>query len=159
MKIQVEADLLQQIRAHAESGYPMEVCGFLLGTLDPESDKAYVAGRRPAANERVDAARRRYLIDPAEYQLAEREAANAGRQIVGVYHSHPDVSAQPSTFDLNHAWPNQVYIIVSVNRGATSDLRGWILAHDRQSFNQVEISDHDANRSPARAEGATCLRC
>ena len=159
MKIQVESDLLQQIRAHAESGYPMEVCGFLLGMLDPERHKAYVEGRRPVANERVDAAHRRYLIDPAEYQVAEREAANAGRQIVGVYHSHPDVSAQPSTFDLNHAWPNQIYIIVSVHHGAASDLKGWILAPDRQSFNRVEISDHDANRSTARVEGVTCLKC
>lgn len=159
MKIQVESDLLQQIRTHAESGYPMEVCGFLLGMLDPERHEVYVEGRRPAANERVDAAHRRYLIDPAEYRAAEREATNAGRQIVGVYHSHPDVSAQPSTFDLDHAWPNQIYIIVSVNHGAASDLKGWILAHDRQSFNQVEISDYNANRSPARVEGATCLRC
>ncbi len=159
MKVQIESDLLQQIRAHAESGYPMEVCGFLLGTLDSERHKACVERRRPAANERADAAHRRYLIDPAEYRVAEREAANAGGQIVGVYHSHPDVSAQPSTFDLNHAWPNQIYIIVSVNHGAASDLKGWVLAHDRQSFNQLEISDHNAKRSPARVEGATCLRC
>ncbi len=159
MKIQVESDLLQQIRAHAESGYPMEVCGFLLQEVATRTGGRFVEGRRPAANERVDAARRRYSIDPAEYRLAEREAANAGRQIVGVYHSHPDVSAQPSTFDLNHAWPNQIYIIVSVHHGAASDLKGWILAPDRQSFNRVEISDHDANRSTARVEGVTCLKC
>jgi proteasome lid subunit RPN8/RPN11 len=158
MKIQLENGVLQQVQAHAESGYPAEVCGFLLGSLDLEKREIRVEGGRPATNERVDAAHRRYLIEPAEYRTAEREATDAGTQIVGIYHSHPDAPAEPSTFDLTHAWPNQVYIIVSVNHGAAGDLKGWVLTHDRQSFNQVKISDYDARRSPARVEGATCLR-
>lgn len=157
MKVQIESDLWQQIRTHAEAGYPLEVCGFLLGSFDLERGRVHIAAKRPATNERVGLAHRRYLIEPAEYRLAEQEATKAGTQIVGIYHSHPDAPAEPSTFDLTHAWPNQVYIIVSVNHGAASDLKGWILSHDRQSFDQVEIS-HDASRPPARAEGAICLR-
>lgn len=157
MKIHVESSLWQQIRTHAESGYPLEVCGFLLGSLDLEKREIHIQGGRPATNERIDAAQRRYRIEPAEYRTAEQEATDAGTQIVGIYHSHPDAPAEPSTFDLTHAWPNQVYVIVSVNHGAASELTGWILAHDRHSFDRVEIP-HDASRPLARVEGAKCLR-
>jgi proteasome lid subunit RPN8/RPN11 len=156
MTIQVDGDLWQQIQAHAESGYPLEVCGFLLGSLDLERREIHIEGGRPATNERIDAADHRYLIEPAEYRTVEREATDAGTQIVGVYHSHPDAPAEPSTFDLAHAWPNQVYVIVSVVEGVASQLKGWMLTDDRQSFNEVEITDRDAVQSPARVEGVTC---
>lgn len=156
MKIQVEGDLWQQIRAHAQSGYPAEICGFLLGSLDLKAGEIHLEAGRPATNGRVDAAHHRYLIEPVEYQTVEREATNAGTQIVGIYHSHPDTSAEPSTFDLTHAWPNQVYIIVSVRQGAVSDVKAWMLTDNRQSFDNVQISDRNASRSTPRLEGATC---
>ena len=40
--------------------------------------------------------------------------ATRGLDLLGFYHSHPDHPAQPSQFDLDHAWPSFSYVIVSV---------------------------------------------
>jgi len=158
MKLKVGSELLEQVRAHAASGYPLEVCGFLLGSLDLDAREIHVRGSRLAVNGRVDAAHHRYLIDAEEYRVAERQAADDGIEIVGVYHSHPDASAEPSAFDLAHAWPNQVYLIVSVEHGAVGDLTGWVLTNDRRSFAQVEFSAYGATLPTSGVEGAACLK-
>ena len=158
MRLKVGSELLEKLRAHVVSGYPLEVCGFLLGSLDPDARETHVRSSRLAINGRVDAAHHRYLIEAEEYRVVERQAADDGMDIVGVYHSHPDAPAEPSAFDLAHAWPNQIYLIVSVEQGAVGDLTGWVLTDDRRSFARVEISVHGATLSTARVEGATCLK-
>ena len=58
--------------------------------------------------------RRRLLVRPSDYMLAEKKAAALGGELVGFYHSHPDHPARPSQFELDHAWPNFHYVIVAV---------------------------------------------
>jgi proteasome lid subunit RPN8/RPN11 len=53
---------------------------------------------------------------------------------VGFYHSHPDHPAEPSSFDLEHAWPYYSYLIVSVRDGRVADARSWRMAPDRSRF-------------------------
>jgi proteasome lid subunit RPN8/RPN11 len=36
---------------------------------------------------------------------AEKQARDAGGDLLGFYHSHPDHPARPSQYDLDHAWP------------------------------------------------------
>ena len=50
--------------------------------------------------------RRRFLVRPSDYRLAEQRAAELGGELLGFYHSHPDHPARPSQFDLDHAWPS-----------------------------------------------------
>ena len=61
--------------------------------------------------------RRRFLVRPSDYQLAERRATELGGELLGFYHSHPDHPARPSQYDLDHAWPTFAYIIVAVAAG------------------------------------------
>ena len=56
--------------------------------------------------------RRRFLVRPSDYRLAEQRAAELGGELLGFYHSHPDHPARPSQFDLDHAWPTFAYVIV-----------------------------------------------
>jgi proteasome lid subunit RPN8/RPN11 len=126
-----------RIRAHAEAGYPDEVCGFLFGAMDASARSFDVHGIRPAVNRRENRASRRYRIDPAEYRTAEREAEEKGLELVGIYHSHPDAPARPSEYDREHAWPNAAYLIVSVRAGRAGELTAWILAEDRSTFDEL----------------------
>lgn len=89
-----------------------------------------------------DSARNRYLIDPLIYMKIERDADKRGLQVLGIYHSHPDVAARPSQFDLDHAWPNFSYLIVSMAKGKAVESNSWRLRDDRSAFDQepVEIS-------------------
>ena len=70
---------------------------------------------------------------------AEAEADRSGRRLLGFYHSHPDHPAEPSAFDLEHAWPNLSYVIVSVRGGRVDQIRSWRLRHDRLQFDEESV--------------------
>ena len=53
---------------------------------------------------------------------------------MGTYHSHPDVAARPSGYDLEHAWPWYRYLILSIVEGVVREERVWELRSDRSSF-------------------------
>ncbi len=147
MTVALPSALLREIRSHSEAGYPQEICGFLLGSRLSTS-KFVIERVIPIANRRTDEdeARRRYLIGPAEYRAAERQAELEGLEIAGIYHSHPDAPARPSEYDLEHALPFCAYIIVSVMEGAAGETTAWLLADDRAAFRPLEIT---LERSPA----------
>jgi proteasome lid subunit RPN8/RPN11 len=96
----------------------------------------------PISNEReADARRNRFLIGPMEMLRGERHARSLGLDIVGIYHSHPDVPAVPSQFDLEHAWPVYSYIIVTATATGAGPLRSWELREDRSGFDEEAIRD------------------
>ena len=109
--------------AHARAGAPEEVCGILAGTRDGSEGR--VAERHPAENV-ADRPRSRYEIDPRE-QLDRMEAvADAGRAVVGFYHSHPRGPAEPSATDVEEAtWPDRSYVIVSLDEDGTATVGAW----------------------------------
>ncbi len=129
--------VLQAIDAHLEASYPSEGCGFLLGTTSPYTvcDHLMVPNRR----EGDGAAANRYLITPNDFQDAERRAAELGVQLIGTYHSHPDVAAVPSDYDREHAWPTYRYLIVRVAAGVAGRHRVWELIDDRSRFREHAV--------------------
>jgi proteasome lid subunit RPN8/RPN11 len=124
---------LHQIHEHLQSTYPNEGCGVMLG------QNGIVSEVIPADNQRNDSARNRYLIDPLIYLMIEREADKRKLQVLGIYHSHPDVAAQPSKFDLDHAWPDFSYLIISVVKGKAVESNSWRLRDDRSAFDQEAV--------------------
>lgn len=97
-----------EILAHAEAGGDEEVCGVLAGE---DGEHACVDAVHRASNV-ADRPRTRYRIDPEE-QLAIIEAIeDAGREVVGFYHSHPEGPPVPSETDAERAaWPGYAYAI------------------------------------------------
>jgi proteasome lid subunit RPN8/RPN11 len=90
-------------------------------------DERYITEIVPMANSYQGDRRVRYSIDPMEYYRAEMRAAEMKMRIFGVYHSHPDVLARPSAFDLEHFFPWYSYLIVSVVGGSVAEYRAWKL--------------------------------
>lgn len=133
------AGVMGRIRDQAESGYPEEVCGGLLG--DAREGAVEVREAVPLSNARDDERRRRYLIGPEEVLGLERRAESAGLQVVGYYHSHPDAPAKPSEFDRANAWPWYIYLIVSVESGQAGPARAWRLAESRDRFESVRFRE------------------
>ena len=131
--MKLSQQLLHQIRQHLEAGYPNEACGVMLG------QNGIVSEVVSADNQRTDSARNRYLIDPLIYLKIERETDKRGLQVLGIYHSHPDVAARPSQFDLDHAWPDFSYLIISVVKGKAMESNSWRLRDDRSAFDQENI--------------------
>lgn len=109
--------------AHARSGAPEEVCGILGGTRDGREHR--VAKRHPAENV-ADRPRSRYEIDPREQLDRMETVADAGREVVGFYHSHPRDPPEPSPTDVEQAtWPDRSYVIVSLDEDATETVGAW----------------------------------
>jgi proteasome lid subunit RPN8/RPN11 len=127
------------IRRHGEETYPHECCGALVGR-DGRAD-AVVA----LPNTTDEGPRRRFLVRPSDYRLAEQRAGELGGELLGFYHSHPDHPARPSQFDLDHAWPNFAYVIVAVAAGAAGDMTVWRLKNDRSTFEEGTLQHGDEN--------------
>lgn len=129
MEIRIHSQALQQMHRHAENDYPHECCGFFYGL---EDDARLVHIARIADNATESNRRRRFLIDPKDYQQAEKYAVDHDLELLGVYHSHPDHPAEPSEHDRKVAMPWFSYIIISVEGGEVADTRSWRLNSSRQ---------------------------
>ena len=125
------------IRRHGEETYPHECCGALVG-------RGGVTATVPLPNTTEEGPRRRFLVRPSDYRMAESRAAELGGELLGFYHSHPDHPARPSQFDLDHAWPNFAYVIVAVATGTSREMTVWFLKDDRSSFEEGDL-DGDEN--------------
>src|SRR5262245_48212713 len=119
-----------EIRHHAEQTYPHECCGAMIGRA------GQVSAIVELPNTTEEGPRRRFLVRPSDYRLAEQRAAALGEELIGFYHSHPDHPARPSQFDLDHAWPTFAYVIVAVAAGTAGDMTVWFLRDDRSSFEE-----------------------
>jgi adenylyltransferase/sulfurtransferase len=104
VKLELSAAVLEEIYVHADSGYPEEVVGFVVGPLEApagdevrrclnlqstEKARAIVPGR---------SAERAYELGPKD-QLFLARSERAARQVKIIYHSHPDVGAYFSGTD------------------------------------------------------------
>jgi proteasome lid subunit RPN8/RPN11 len=142
----ITAEVGAAIRRHGEETFPHECCGALVGGPDAVLDVV------PLPNTTEEGPRRRFLVRPSDYKLAEERARQQGAELLGFYHSHPDHPARPSQFDLDHAWPTFAYIIVSVMSGRAGDMTVWYLKEDRSTFDEGTLNgDHntDSHSAPA----------
>src|SRR5215831_10556298 len=114
--LQLTDSVVQAIRRHGEEVYPHECCGALIGPVGA------VTATVPLPNTTEEGPRRRFLVRPSDYRMAEARARELGGDLLGFYHSHPDHPARPSQYDLDHAWPNFAYVLVSVMSGTSRDM-------------------------------------
>jgi proteasome lid subunit RPN8/RPN11 len=136
----------QAIRRHGQETYPHECCGAMVGR------DGRVTGVVALPNTTEEGPRRRFLVRPSDYRLAERRAGELGVELLGFYHSHPDHPAKPSQYDLDHAWPTFAYVIVAVAAGAAGDMTVWYLQDDRSRFLEGSLHHGENSHSdPAQA--------
>jgi len=140
----------ESIRRHGADAYPDECCGALLGQAT-DSGKV-IAEAVPLENARTESRENRFLVDDLAYVQVEREADRRGLALLGFYHSHPDHPAEPSRFDLDHAFPWFSYVIVAVRSGAPEAMTCWTLTEERDRFVQEPIVRE--TRASGAMEGA-----
>jgi proteasome lid subunit RPN8/RPN11 len=137
--ITLTAETQNALFREGEAAYPDECCGFVTGRAD--GDVRAASGVLPIGNARERAeAYHRFEIAPSDFLAAERAAAEAGVDIIGIYHSHPDHPAAPSDYDLEHALPYYSYLILPVVRGKAGRLASWRLEDDRSGFAREALS-------------------
>lgn len=136
--IEIKKNHIDQIKEHAQKDYPYECCGILLGKF--ENGEKTVTQVLEISNEKEEENRHnRYLIPSSKILETELYAIKNGLDIVGFYHSHPDHSAVPSAYDVEHALPVYSYLIVSVYAAKAVDFTISVLSADRSKFEKELI--------------------
>lgn len=125
------ATLRQQMLDHALARPAEEACG-LVGGHGGAPVRYY-----PVANDAPDRARS-FLMNAREQIDAMRRMREAGEDLLGIFHSHPQASAVPSATDLElAAYPGTVYFIASLS-GGTPELRAW--RYDGRAFSDLPLA-------------------
>jgi proteasome lid subunit RPN8/RPN11 len=130
---------LKKIIKHARDTYPYECCGILVGSRSKAGRR--VTAVHPAQNKNKKQARDRYEIDPIEYMTVETSARESGAEVVGFYHSHPDHTPHPSTFDAIRAWPTSSlsYLIIGVGKSGPPKYRSWVWHPRKEGFEEEHL--------------------
>jgi proteasome lid subunit RPN8/RPN11 len=137
----IPAAMAAEIVAHAQAGYPEEVCGIIAGR-DAEAMTLY-RGRNVSSTPQVT-----YELDIDTLALQIGFEAE-GFQLVGIYHSHPHGPDIPSVTDIAQAYyPDAVYIICSMIDPTRPSLRGFRIG-SRDAI-EVRLAGHDRRMGEPR---------
>ncbi|MDR2759372.1 MAG: M67 family metallopeptidase [Spirochaetaceae bacterium] len=137
--IALHAEAEKRIREEGERAWPNECCGFLFGALEggeKRADAVLAVENAREAGEQYH----RFVITPEDVMQAEREARRQKKDILGIYHSHPDHPAKPSDYDREQALPFYSYVIVAVQGGKAADLTSWELTGARDQFLEEKVT-------------------
>lgn len=116
-------DHMQQMIVHAYNSLPYEACGLLEGK----------AGRVQAvyAGINADNSPVRYRMDPQEQLRTMHTIELAGRELLGIFHSHTHGPSIPSATDHAQAYyPDAVYIIMARDPNGAWKMQGYNLHED-----------------------------
>lgn len=95
----------------------------------------------PARNAATHPAKE-YEIAAEELFRLLREIRDAGLQLLGIYHSHPNGLQEPSPRDIELAYyPGAVYFIISIKEGAEQTVRAFSIHGPEVSELRIEIVD------------------
>ena len=128
----------EYIRLHLENSFPNEGCGFFYGIENADGSRVVLLAEAVQNAKKGDQSRR-FEIHPLDYVKAEQKALELNLQLLGIYHSHPNHPAIPSSFDLAKAMPYFSYIILSVQDGAAAELTSWRLNEKRGQFDEEQV--------------------
>jgi proteasome lid subunit RPN8/RPN11 len=136
--------LAEQVHEHARSGYPFEVCGVFVGR------EGAVLQVERVANRETESPRVRYQIAPEDLFRIQREAREAGHEILGYYHSHPDHPARPSETDRRIAAEGLsdgvVHMVFSVDGSGRTVPSAWVFRDARHAFEEEPMAVVDGGR-------------
>jgi proteasome lid subunit RPN8/RPN11 len=132
--MRIAQSLIDEMVAHAREELPNECCGMIAGV-----DGAVTAVHRVA---NAAASPLRYEMDPQEQYDVWKAIENDGKELLAIYHSHTKSAAYPSQTDVNQAvaWPDQIYVIVSLQDPGAPDVKAYLLKDLRIADVEIAVS-------------------
>ena len=119
--MRIAQSLIDEMVAHARADLPNECCG-MVGGVDGEASVVI-----PVVNSAASPLR--FEMDPQGQYNALKAIEDEGKEMLAIYHSHTKSAAYPSQTDVNQAvaWPEQVYVIVSLADEDAPDVKAYLL--------------------------------
>ena len=115
--------------AHAQSTYPNECCGVMLGSIDDDNKTVEIAMN--LENAYAGPQNEHYEVRPEDLLMADREARKLGMDVIGIFHSHPDCAAYFSKTDLENSCPWYSFIVLSIQKGTFDHANSWLPNEER----------------------------
>jgi proteasome lid subunit RPN8/RPN11 len=137
-KLVLRHSQLEQILDHARQGYPYEVCGLIGGRDGVAESVVPVPNASVTPRIRFDMERQGMVDAIIRFQ-------RAGREVIGIYHSHPDGKADLSESDIAQAtWPDAINVVVGLSAEQDEiDLQAWAIRHGDVEPAELEIIPPD----------------
>lgn len=128
-ELQIPDNIFEQMVAQAKAEAPIEACGILAGK-DGTAEKFYKMTN-------ADQSSNHFMMKPEEQFKVTKDIRAAGRQMLAIYHSHPDSPARPSSEDIRLALtPDVVYVIVSTQNTEPA-VKGFLI--ENGNVNEVPV--------------------
>ena len=130
--MRISRDLVDEMIAHAREEEPNECCG-MIGGSDGGAASLY-------RSINAEASPLRYSLDSADQFRIMREMEERGEELLAIYHSHTASDPYPSQTDVNlAAYPDSVYLIVSLQNAEDPELRGYWIRDGKIDEAELEV--------------------
>lgn len=137
--IKIEQEAWQVMVAHAESTFPNECCGVMVGRTD-EAGVKRVTGAVALENVYKGQQEDRYEILPEDLLAADKGARAEGLDLIGIFHSHPDCDAYFSKTDLENSCPWYSFVVLSIKKGKFDHAASFLPNADQTAAEKEELT-------------------
>jgi len=125
MKLKIGRRDLESIEKHALKVFPLECCGLLIGKMWKEIfDVKEVVQAENAQKSEVS-----FEVDAELVYRAIDLAETKGLELIGIYHSHPNIGAYISAADegIMKLWPNVVWLVLGTAGKKITEKKAFVL--------------------------------
>ena len=139
-QLKISNEIISQLTEHCILAYPEEACGLLVGKIqDAENKEQYNVNEIIPLENIAEEREKEYLINPHDFIMIEERLSLQGiNSIIGIYHSHPDSSSNPSKRDTDFAWNELVYLIIGkIKEEANREMKAWKIS--REGVREITI--------------------
>jgi proteasome lid subunit RPN8/RPN11 len=138
MKLQLRREQLEAIDKHALKNFPRECCGLLLGKFVGD----FIKVEEVAEAENVLGSAVTFEIDSEFVFKVIDRAEKSGRELIGIYHSHPNVPAYISSSDneIMRLWPGVAWLVLSVTSQGVEERKVYAMIKGKVLELKIEIA-------------------
>ena len=135
--IKIEPGAWKTMVDHAQSTFPDECCGVMVGEIDGDAKTVTTAiGLENAYKGRQED---RYEIRPEDLLAADKNARAQGLDLIGIFHSHPDCDAYFSKTDLENSCPWYSFVVLSIKGGKFDHANSFLPNADQTVAEKEEL--------------------
>ncbi len=136
--LRIAQEPFERMKAHAEAAYPHECVGAMLGKN--ENGVKCVDAAMPLENSAEGSQRAFYRLANEDLLAADKAARAQGRELIGIYHSHPDADAYFSETDLKNSCPWYSFVVLSVRGGKYDHANSWLPDFEQTKAEKEELA-------------------
>jgi proteasome lid subunit RPN8/RPN11 len=158
MHLKLNRDGLKAIDGHALKNFPLECCGLLLGKFGKNLLSRFaewltrlllgkfgenvIEVKEVVEAENVLGSPVAFEVDAELVFKTIKRAEKSGLELVGIYHSHPNIAAYVSARDseIMKLWPGVAWLIASVVKDRILERKAYVLKNGKTEELEIKTS-------------------